>query len=81
CTRCSGARHDQPIIGLVIMRHLKPQNGEYVGGDILDPNTGRVYGCSLRLTDGGHHLIMRGYLGISLLGRSQTWQRVDGSPQ
>src|SRR5579872_3389409 len=35
CTRCTGRRHDQPIIGLVIMRHLKPQNGEYVGGDIL----------------------------------------------
>jgi uncharacterized protein (DUF2147 family) len=76
CTRCSGKRHDQPIIGLVIMRHLKPQGGEYVDGDILDPDTGRVYGCSLRLTDGGRKLIMRGFLGISLFGRSQTWLRV-----
>ena len=78
CTRCSGERHNQPIIGLVIMRHLKPQNGEYVGGDILDPNTGHVYGCTLRLTDGGHRLIMRGFLGISLLGRSQIWRRLEG---
>lgn len=76
CTRCTGERHDQPIIGLVLMRHLRPQNGEYVGGDILDPDTGRIYGCTLRLTDGGHELLMRGYLGISLLGRSQTWRRV-----
>lgn len=76
CTKCSGKRHDQPIIGLVIMRHLKPQNGEYVGGDILDPDTGHVYGCTLRLTDGGRRLIMRGFLGFSLLGRSQVWQRV-----
>lgn len=76
CTRCTGKRHDQPIIGLLIMRHLKPQNGEYVGGDILDPNTGRVYGCTLRLTDGGRRLIMRGFLGFSLLGRSQVWRRV-----
>lgn len=81
CTRCTGERHDQPIIGLVLMRHLKPQNGEYVGGDILDPDTGRIYGCSLRLTDGGHQLIMRGYLGISLLGHSQTWQRVENHPR
>jgi uncharacterized protein (DUF2147 family) len=81
CTRCTGRRHDQPIIGLVIMRHLKPQNGEYVGGDILDPNTGRVYGCSLRLTDGGRQLIMRGFLGISLFGRSQTWRRVGERPR
>jgi uncharacterized protein (DUF2147 family) len=77
CTRCRDDRHDQPIIGLVLLRHLRPQNGEYVGGDILDPDTGRIYGCTLRLTDGGRQLIMRGFLGISLLGRSQTWRRVD----
>lgn len=76
CTRCTDERHGQPIIGLVLMRHLRPQNGQYVGGDILDPDTGRIYRCALRLTDGGHQLIMRGFLGISLLGRSQTWQRV-----
>jgi len=80
CTQCTGARHDQPIIGLVLMRHLRPENGEYVGGDILDPDTGRVYGCSLRLTDGGRELVMRGFLGISLLGRSQTWRRVEDRP-
>lgn len=77
CTRCRGDRHGQPIIGLVMLRHLRPQNGEYVGGDILDPDTGRVYGCTLRLTDGGRQLIMRGFLGISLFGRSQTWRRVE----
>lgn len=76
CTRCRDERHNQPIIGLVLMRHLRWENGEYVGGDILDPDTGRIYGCTLRLTDGGHHLIMRGFLGFSLLGQSQTWRRV-----
>jgi uncharacterized protein (DUF2147 family) len=81
CTRCTGARHGQPIIGLVLMRHLRPQNGEYVGGDILDPDTGKVYGCSLKLTDGGHQLVMRGFLGISLFGRSQTWRRVESPPR
>ncbi len=77
CTRCTGDRKDQPIIGLVIMRHLKLQNDEYVGGDILDPRTGGVYGCEFRLTDGGRKLRMRGYLGVPLLGRTQTWVRVD----
>lgn len=81
CTRCTGKRHGQPIIGLVIMSHLKPKNGEYVGGDILDPNTGHVYDCTLRLTDGGHRLLMRGFLGISLLGRSQIWRRVEDRPR
>lgn len=77
CTHCRDGRHGQPIIGLVMLRHLRPQNGEYVGGDILDPDTGRVYSCALRLTDGGRQLIMRGFLGISLFGRSQTWRRVE----
>ena len=76
CTRCTDDRHNQPIIGLVLLRHLRLENGAYVGGDILDPDTGRIYGCTLRLTNGGRDLIMRGYLGISLLGRSQTWRRV-----
>ena len=81
CTRCTDDRHNQPIIGLVLMRHLRLENGEYVGGDILDPDTGHIWGCSLRLTDGGHQLIMRGFLGVSLLGRSQTWRRVDEHPR
>lgn len=80
CTHCTGASRDQPIIGLVIMRHLKLEDGKYVGGAILDPNTGKTYGCSLRLIDGGRKLIMHGYLGISLFGRSQTWQRMAGRP-
>jgi uncharacterized protein (DUF2147 family) len=77
CTRCSDERKNQPIIGLVLMRNLRREGDEYTGGDILDPDTGRVYGCKFRLTDGGHKLIMRGFLGISLLGRSQTWERVE----
>ena len=80
CTHCTDDRRGQPIIGLVLMRHLRPENGRYVGGDILDPETGRIYGCSLRLTDGGHRLIMRGFLGISLLGESQTGRRVENHP-
>ena len=76
CTRCSDYRHNQPIIGLVLLRHLRPQNGEYVGGDILDPDTGHIWSCTMRLTDGGRQLLMRGFVGISLLGSSQTWKRV-----
>ncbi len=80
CTHCSGSRRNQPMDGLLLMRHLRYQNGEYVGGDILDPRTGRIYGCELRLIDGGRKLVMRGYLGIPLLGRSEVWQRMQGRP-
>ena len=80
CTRCTGSRRNQPINGLVLMRHLRYRDGAYVGGDILDPRTGRVYDCELRLIDGGRKLVMRGYFGIPLLGRSQVWQRMQGKP-
>jgi len=75
CDVCTDERKDQPIIGLVIIRNLQSKDGEYSGGDILDPDTGTVYRCKLHLDQDGSHLIVRGYIGISLLGRSQTWQR------
>lgn len=77
CTKCSDERRDQPITGLVLIRNMQLQGDEYVGGDILDPDTGRIYGCKFRLSDGGRKLIMRGFIGLSLFGRSQTWQRVE----
>jgi uncharacterized protein (DUF2147 family) len=77
CTRCPDERRDQPIIGLVLIRNMRLQGDEYVGGDIVDPDTGWIYGCKFRLVDDGRELIMRGYFGISLFGRSQIWKRVD----
>jgi uncharacterized protein (DUF2147 family) len=79
CTRCTDERRNQPVIGLILIRNIRLQGNEYVGGDILDPDTGRVYGCRFRLADGGRKLLMRGYLGIWLLGQTQMWQRVEGS--
>ena len=49
----------------------------FEGGDILDPNNGKVYQVKLKLIDGGAKLEVRGYIGISLLGRTQTWIRVE----
>ncbi len=75
CTRCAGARKDAPIIGLPIITNLRRDGDRWNGGQILDPETGEVYGCSIRLVDGGSRLVVRGFLGISLLGRSQSWVR------
>ena len=75
CVRCTDERKDQPLIGMVFMRDLKLVDGEYRDGDILDPDNGSVYRCRLRLVDGGKKVIVRGFLGISLFGRTQTWER------
>ncbi len=76
CAACRDDRRDQPVIGLNIIRGLREDGDQWSGGEILDPETGRVYRCSMRLKDDGRALVVRGYIGFSLLGRSQTWLRV-----
>ena len=76
CDQCEGDRKGQPIIGLEIIRGMRADGGEWDGGTVLDPRTGSVYHGTMRLEDGGQKLVLRGYVGISLFGRSQTWQRV-----
>lgn len=77
CERCEGARKDAPVLGLVIMSGLKKDGSEYTGGEILDPDNGKVYKSKLSLADGGKKLNVRGYIGIPMLGRSQTWVRQE----
>jgi uncharacterized protein (DUF2147 family) len=78
CTACTDERKDQPFNGLVLMRNVKLDSGEYSGGDILDPNTGSVYRCNFKLEDDGRTLTVHGYLGVSLFGRTQKWLREPG---
>jgi uncharacterized protein (DUF2147 family) len=75
CFKCTDDRKDKPAMGLEIIRGLKPDGDAWDGGDILDPENGKVYSCSARVEDGGDTLRLRGYIGISLLGRTQTWKR------
>lgn len=76
CDACKDDRKGKPVLGLTILRNMTLADGEYSGGEILDPDTGKVYRCKFRLVDGGEKLEIRGFLGISLLGRTQTWVRV-----
>jgi uncharacterized protein (DUF2147 family) len=75
CEKCEGTDKNKPVLGIVIIRGLKKDDDEFNGGKILDPESGSMYKCSLKL-DGKEKLTVRGYMGISLIGRSQTWIRV-----
>ena len=77
CDKCSDERKGRPVTGMVVVRRMKKDGDEYTGGDILDPKNGSVYRCKMRLVDQGRKLTVRGYLGFSLFGRSQTWTRDD----
>ena len=78
CDKCSDERKGQAVTGMVVVRRMKKDGEEYTGGDILDPKNGSVYRCKMRLIDEGRKLSVRGYIGFSLFGRSQTWIRDDG---
>jgi len=75
CIACSGERRDQRVIGMQILSGLRWDGEQYSGGEILDPNNGKSYRCLLRVVDAGRKLEVRGYIGISLLGRTQVWLR------
>jgi uncharacterized protein (DUF2147 family) len=76
CTKCTDDRKDQPIKGLTILTGLKADgNNNWDGGQILDPENGKVYSAKMSLSEDGQKLNVRGFLGISLLGRTQTWIR------
>jgi uncharacterized protein (DUF2147 family) len=80
CDECSDERKGQPILGLTILRNVKKNGGDadlWDGGDILDPGNGKVYRVRLRPVDGGKKLEVRGFVGMPMLGRTQTWIRVE----
>ena len=77
CTACDDddPRKNQPILGMVIMKGLKKAGNTWTGGEVLDPETGKIYKCKMWIDNGS--LVIRGYLGFTWLGRSQTWIRAS----
>lgn len=75
CTSCKDDRKGKPILGLEIIRGLAKDGDEFTGGTITDPKTGKTYKCTI--TKSGDKLNVRGYMGVSILGRTQVWQKVN----
>ncbi len=75
CVLCEGSDKDKPILGIVFIKGLTKEGSEYNGGEILDPKNGKLYKCYITLVS-KDKLKVRGYLGISLFGRTQYWYRV-----
>jgi uncharacterized protein (DUF2147 family) len=75
CRKCVGQRHEQPVVGMIILWNLHRDGDSWSGGEILDPESGEVYRCILHPIDHGEKLEVRGYIGFSVLGRTQVWER------
>lgn len=80
CEKCDGKRKDQPIMGMEILWGLQKDGEQWDGGQILDPEKGKIYGAKLSLADHGNKLDVRGFMGFSLIGRTQTWIRESEAP-
>ena len=77
CDKCMDERKDKPVLGMTIVRNARAdgQNEHWEGGDILDPNNGKLYKLRLKPLDGGKKLEVRGYIGPFF--RNQQWIRVE----
>lgn len=77
CSECEGERKHQKISGMTILWGMKQQGNKYDDGKIIDPESGKIYSANMKLLENGKKLEVRGYIGFSLIGRSQTWERVE----
>jgi len=80
CDKCEGDKKDAPLSGMVILWDFTPDhkksNDSWKSGKILDPKTGVEYSCNLKLNESANELEVRGFLGFSMIGRTQTWIRI-----
>jgi len=78
CTACRDERKGKRLIGMTVLKEVvKKNNNNYQGAEILDPFSGNTYRVKLTLKDEGQTLDVRGYVGVSLFGRTQTWKRAE----
>ena len=76
CENCPGDQKGKPLVGMTIMYDLVKTPTGGTNGKVMDPNNGKIYDCYVELVS-PDRLKLRGYIGISALGRSQIWQRVN----